>query len=70
MKKEISPVVAVVIVAVILVVVGFFYWRGQNKVMGSISVIGPDGKRHMGGMKASGGSSPGQQNPGARPGSG
>ncbi|HLV79911.1 MAG TPA: hypothetical protein VKT32_06490 [Chthonomonadaceae bacterium] len=61
MKKEIPPTVAVAIVVVILVVVGFFYWRGQNKVMGSISVMGPDGKRHMGGMKAGGGAGPGSQ---------
>jgi hypothetical protein len=67
MKKEINPLVAVVIVVVVLVAVGFFYWRGQNKVMGSISVIGPDGKRHMGGMKAGGGPAPGSQPAGPRP---
>ncbi len=61
MKKEINPAVAVVIVVVVLVVVGFFYWRGQNRVMGSISVMGPDGKRHMGGMKAGGGAGPATQ---------
>lgn len=56
MKKEINPMAAVAaVVVVLLVVLGYYYWSSGSHTLPSIRVTGPDGKRHMSGMKAGGG---------------
>lgn len=57
MKKEVNPVVAVIVVVVLFAVIGGYFWRSsQSRVQPSFSLIGADGKRHM--PSSSGGTQP------------